>query len=568
LISTICIIIIGILFILVPHFVLPLGYIKGGEGALLLSECSVWYHPELYLGIMIIIGGLLSFRYKKVFVIPAFFGFLGIVQSFILRPISYFIQSEFPIIVLGQTYSLRSHFYIRESVISLSVITVLLSLFPIFFRRKDILPRITLFSLSSSNIKRRRYRSLVLILSLTIVIGAFFSNILLTQSIENTLELGAGRLGADLMVVPKGEKKTAEAVLLSGGPTMFYMKKDILQPLKAFPEIEKISPQLYVKPLTYKVCCIVENVLIIAYDPNTDFTVAPWIEYSLFKKQDPFDIVVGRLVKYYPGQKIDLFGKSLNVVASLEPTGLGYFDNSVFIPLDGARKLLTELKKRDETQQIPERQKIIDESFSHLFASDTDEHIQINDIDPEGISAFFIKTKDDVSVMELSEKIEKTFKEITVINVKESTITVKRHLVSILRAFFFPILILLIMGTIILSVVFSMSVHERQREIGLFRAMGARRVDIFRVIITESLILSSIGGIFGILFGSSLIFLFKNRIMVALELLYIWPTPNIIFSVLILIVAVSFAVGILAGFYPAFRAATMEPYCAIRSAER
>jgi len=316
------------------------------------------------------------------------------------------------------------------------------------------------------------------------------------------------------------------------------------------------------------VCCIVENILIIAYDPDTDFTVAPWIQYALREKQQPSDIVVGRLVKFYPGQKIKIFDKELRVIASLEPTGLGYFDNSAFMPLEGARKFLRELKERNLKEEIPSRQKILDESFSHLFPSEEESKVSIKDIDPDGISAIFIKVKDNVSIPDFSKKIIGNNEDVSVVNVKEATITIKRHLSSVLRAFFLPIMVLFIMGTLILGVVFSMSVNERQRELGLMRAVGATKTDVFKLVLYESLIISGIGCVFGILFGSGLIFLFKNKIMAALELLYIWPSPRAIFIVISATVAASVFSGIVAGFYPAFRAAKMEPYHAIRSGEK
>lgn len=564
----ISLVVIGVLFILVPHFTLPLGYIKGGTGALLLSQCSIWYHPELYTGMATVLGGILSVRYKKVLLLVIAAGVMGVAEAALLRPMSYFTQSEIPLVVLSQTYSLRSHLHIREVILFLSVLVSAISGSALIFKKKKQGVQLTLSAISSANLSKRRYRSLALIISLTIVIGAFFSDILLSQSIENTLELGAGRLGADLMVVPGEEKVAAQAVLLSGGPTMFYMRTDVLNKLRRLPEIEKMSPQLYVQPFSYKVCCTIESILIIAYDPETDFTVAPWIQYSLKREQGLSDIVVGKLVKFYPGQKMDLYGKSLNVVASLEPTGLGYFDNSAFIPLEGARAMLAELKKREEAQRIPSRQAILDESFSHLFASDREKRIPIEDVDPYGISAIFVKARDGVSIKDLSNKIELLNPTIAVINVKESTVTIKRHLRSMLRAFFLPIIILLAMGTFILGIVFSMSVTERQREIGLFRAMGARKFDVFRIVLAESLIISGIGGLFGMLFGSSLVFLFKNKIMAALELLHIWPSPRVILTVFLLTVVITFSVGLLAGVYPAVRASRMEPYFAIRSGER
>ncbi|MGW8272543.1 MAG: ABC transporter permease, partial [Thermodesulfovibrionales bacterium] len=185
-----------------------------------------------------------------------------------------------------------------------------------------------------------------------------------------------------------------------------------------------------------------------------------------------------------------------------------------------------------------------------------------------GISAVFIKARSGVSVKELSRKIQKALPDVAVINIRESTLSVKRHLTSVLRAFMLPILVLLAMGTMILGIVFSMSVTERQREIGLLRAVGARRSDIFRIVLSESLIVTAIGGVFGILFGSALIFVFKNKIMESLKLLYIWPSPQVIAVVLTATAIAALAIGLLAGAYPALRAARMEPYHAIRSGEK
>ncbi len=558
----------GILMLMIPHFALPLDFVRGASGAMLTSECSIWYHPEIYLGALIIFAGALSLRYRKALFISSVMGLFGVVQTVIMRPVSYYLISEEPLIILAQTVSIRAHIYARLAIGFLSAIVLLMSLLPLLHKKAVVVTKVTIPHLSSANIKRKRFRSLALVISLTIVIGAFFSDILLTRSIENTLELGAGRLGADLMVVPKGEVKSAQAVLISGGPTMFYMDRSIVDDLSKLEEIDQLSAQLYVQPFSYKTCCIVESILIIAYDPDTDFTVAPWIRYSLRQDQGEYDLVVGKLVKYYPGQSIDLFANKLKVVSTLEPTGLGYFDNSAFIPLTGASKLLSKLKELDKADKIRSRKPVEDESFSHLFPDEDAKAVPISEIDPNGISAIFVKTKDNVQIKELTKKIEKNYPAVSVINVKESTLTVKRQLTSILNAFILPILIILVMGILSLGVIFSMSVNERIREIGLLRAMGAKRSDIFRMIILEALTLSGIGGIFGILFGSSLIFLFKNKIMSALELLYIWPSPRVIVTVFLLTISVSLMTGLVAGIYPALRASKMEPYFAVRSGEK
>jgi len=204
----------GFLFILIPHFTLPLGYVHGAAGAVSQTQCEIWYHPELYIGILIVFLSLLAFRVKKILYVIIAVALLGLLQAFILRPVSYYTLSEIPIVILSQTVSIRAHLHIQATLIILSAVTILLALIPIVSARKVRISRLSLVTISSHNIIRRRFRSLALIVSVTIVLGAFFSDVFLSQSIENTLELGAGRLGADLMVVPSGEQSAAKAVLV------------------------------------------------------------------------------------------------------------------------------------------------------------------------------------------------------------------------------------------------------------------------------------------------------------------------------------------------------------------
>ncbi len=568
-ISPAIVVLIGILLILIPHFALPLGYLKISQGgAHLLSECSIWYHPSFYIGLLFVIVGVLSFRFRKILWAALVIAVAGLFQSFIMKPVSFYFQSEDPLVILAQTYSIRAHLHIRPVIALLSIFAILTVIMTFLVKRERTKPvLITISRISLANLKRRTLRTTALVVSLAIAIGIFFSYVLLSKSIENTLEIGAGRLGADIMVVPSGAKKPAKTVLLSGGPSLFYLKGEILDKLKGYQEIERLSPQLYLQPFTQLICCIAERFLIIAYDPETDFTVGPWIRYKLQGQQGMYDVVVGHSVKYYPGQDLTLYGRKMKVVASLDPTGLGYFDKSVFIPLEGARRMLRSLKKYSETRKIPHRRVIKDKSFSHLTRPEA-KGVSLKDIDPEGVSAIFLKLRPDVPVKEFSKRLEKEIDGIGTIVVKESTVTVKRQISSLLNSFLVPVIVLLLMCTLILGVVFSMSVKERQREIGLLRAMGSCKKTVFNLIITESLIVSALGALCGTLFGSTIFFVFKNNIMAALNLLYVWPSITVIFSVISITVLTSLLIGIISGLYPALRAATMEPYLAIRSGER
>ena len=100
------------------------------------------------------------------------------------------------------------------------------------------------------------------------------------------------------------------------------------------------------------------------------------------------------------------------------------------------------------------------------------------------------------------------------------------------------------------------AVIERRTEIGLRRALGATRFHIATQFLSESLLLSSIGGITGILFG-----IFATAIYAASQ---DWSLVIPGYAIVGGIVS-SVLIGGVAGFYPALRAANMPPTDALRT---
>ena len=104
------------------------------------------------------------------------------------------------------------------------------------------------------------------------------------------------------------------------------------------------------------------------------------------------------------------------------------------------------------------------------------------------------------------------------------------------------------------------SVTERTREIGLRKALGARKADILLQFLTESSLLSLLGGVIGILLGWVLSFI-VGQIAAANNT----PIdPAIGLEAILLATLFSTAVGLFFGIYPANRAANLEPVEALR----
>jgi len=113
----------------------------------------------------------------------------------------------------------------------------------------------------------------------------------------------------------------------------------------------------------------------------------------------------------------------------------------------------------------------------------------------------------------------------------------------------------LIVGAIVIMNIMLVAVAERTREIGIRKALGARRRDIMRQFLVESASLSMLGAAIGILLGIGM-----ARIIAAVSPLpagvALWSIPAA--------VALGAGVGIVAGLYPASRASRLDPIAALR----
>jgi putative ABC transport system permease protein len=115
--------------------------------------------------------------------------------------------------------------------------------------------------------------------------------------------------------------------------------------------------------------------------------------------------------------------------------------------------------------------------------------------------------------------------------------------------------IALVVGAIVIMNIMLVAVTERTKEIGIRKSLGARQSDILRQFLFESATLSAIGGTIGLLLAEIIgfvltAFVFQTRI----------PIWSAIFAI-----GVSGGVGILAGLFPAWKAARLDPIEALRA---
>jgi putative ABC transport system permease protein len=131
------------------------------------------------------------------------------------------------------------------------------------------------------------------------------------------------------------------------------------------------------------------------------------------------------------------------------------------------------------------------------------------------------------------------------------------QLLSMISAVVVPVtLISLVVGGIVIMNIMLVSVTERTHEIGIRKSLGAKQADIRMQFLIEAALLAAVGGLIGLACGAVLTAALSRVFEITLR---------ITIGYVVLAIAVSSAVGIVSGFYPAMRAAKLDPIAALRS---
>jgi len=117
-------------------------------------------------------------------------------------------------------------------------------------------------------------------------------------------------------------------------------------------------------------------------------------------------------------------------------------------------------------------------------------------------------------------------------------------------------LISLLVGGIVIMNIMLVSVTERTREIGIRKAVGARRGDVMTQILIEAVVLAAVGGAMGVGLGA---------LVTAIVARIFEISMHITAGYVVLSLAVSGVTGVVSGFYPAWRASKLDPVVALRA---
>ncbi len=235
------------------------------------------------------------------------------------------------------------------------------------------------------------------------------------------------------------------------------------------------------------------------------------------------------------GQKIKIKKTNFTVIGVTEKRGTSGFqnqDNQIFVPITTAQKLLLGINYISFARLKIDDASNIDSSMDAI----TFRLRELHDIDkPEN---------DDFSVRSMAQGVE-----------------VFTNITNALRIFLAAIAsIALVVGGIGIMNIMLAAVQERTREIGLRKAVGARSSQILSQFLVETVTITLVGGVIGIILGASLSVVVAK---IAQSMGYDWDLVISVFSI-ILATVVSVVVGLIFGIVPARRASKLDPIEALR----
>ena len=194
-------------------------------------------------------------------------------------------------------------------------------------------------SLSLKNLIRRPARSAALVILTAFLSLSLFGGSVFIMSLRSGLSSLEDRLGADIMVVPyeATTKTNLSNILLQGSTGYFYMDSSVYDKLSQIEGVGEISAQFFLSTMSASCCSV--KVQIIGIDPETDFTIKPWIKDSYSGDLDYLEVVVGNDLNAFVGDTLSFYGTEVKVAAKLKKTGTS-LDTAVYTNEDTIKTLI------------------------------------------------------------------------------------------------------------------------------------------------------------------------------------------------------------------------------------
>ncbi len=392
-----------------------------------------------------------------------------------------------------------------------------------------------MFLIALKTLRRKKVRSVLTIGGVAIAVGVLVGLLGFDKGYQQALRRDIDKMGYQVLVTAKGCPYEAATLMLKGGGGLRYMDQKVYEKIVSDQRIEQITPQLVATIYSEEQEEGRSGISMYMGVMKSYLDLKPWIKFrsgGWFSGETADEAVMGyevaELEQRVVGDEIFIpkIGKVLKVVGIMERTGT-QDDGIIFMPLKTAQTVFS-----------------LDNKITGIG-------IKLKDLNQ--IQAFEEDLYDEPGIQVVSMAQVRG----TILNLMSSAKVMANSIASVAII----IAVIGVMNTIL------MSVFERTKQIGVMKALGASKTDIFKIIWMETTLTCVIGGVIGsaaaVLGGNVMEKIIKKILPYA-------PSGQLIvisFSLIGVALVGTVLIGLLAGIYPAFRAASMRPVEAIRSSE-
>lgn len=373
-------------------------------------------------------------------------------------------------------------------------------------------------------LRRRKGKAALITFGLSVAVGSFVMVLSLVFALRATMDERLTKYGSNLVIMPAAAELNLSyggmSIAGAGSGEIPRLTQDDLAALKSLPSAASVAAVL---PVVLEPIDVEGRPLLgMGTDIGESLLVKPWWKVEGRAPSRDDEVLVGLNVRnelgLEVGSRVGIEGRDFTVSGILWETG-GEEDNLVVFE----RRALDELTGNTGTVNLIE-----------VTAARTEM------VDP------------------LSAEIEAAIPGAAVVSVKQSIEFTERANSSLADFGLAVTMLIVVIAGVVVMITMLTAVKERQKEIGILRAVGYKQRHIATLVLLESVMLSTSGAILGALGGLAGAAILP-RFVPGLSLGFVVDP-----FVLIAGVGVSFVVGLSAALYPAWRAASLDPATALK----
>jgi putative ABC transport system permease protein len=342
------------------------------------------------------------------------------------------------------------------------------------------------------------------------------------------------------MVAPEGALTNITAALLTVEPTDLVLDADALSrvPLAS---IGRAAPQKIVRVGHSGIGSHHDLVDLIGIDPARDFTIQSWLREKLNRELRAGDVILGAGRDAPLGSQLLIFGKPHVVYGKLGRTGVGTHERGVFMSFATLGALAASMPQMGGPPPA-------------VMA-------------PSKVTGFLVELAPGATALQARFAILSVVKGAKVVTGDSSLSGIRQGLSALLQGILALMVLMFASMAVMVSVLFSAIVTERRGELGLLKAIGARRAQMVGMMVAEAMIATGIGGVLGVTLGVLVMRLYERSLVYYLENIgvpFVWLDLPRMAAFAVAAIVLASAIGALGALHPAWRASRRDAYDLVR----